>query len=150
MQLPANWKKPYLQHCVDRWYSLHFIVGLLSLFFLVALATLGSRMSLFRPNGQLLLLWWSWLISSTGNLILTSGVASSSWGIISFSILVGIMSPNILLWFCCKSSSGTSNNWSLVLTSPFWSILYHADDWIYVVDHHMTVVLRSTLHFFQW
>ena len=48
----------------DSLYSLLFIVGLLSLFFLVVSATLGSSMSPFRPSDQFLLCWWNWGFTS--------------------------------------------------------------------------------------
>ena len=107
---------------VDNWYSFSFILGLLFLFFLVTSATLSSSMSLFRLNYQLLLWWWPSLIPPTRNLIWTSVVDSSSYGVVNFCILAGIMSHNILLlWSCFKLSSVTFNNWSLMLTSPSWS-----------------------------
>ena len=99
------------------------------------------------------------------------------YGIVSFFIPAGIMSPNILLWCCCNVSSVASNNWVLIITSPSWFTsywwlnlccwsssdccskmslafsplvsAYDASNWKYVVFHvfSTTMIYSSTLDY---
>ena len=131
----------------DSLYSLLFIVGLLSLFFLVVSATLGSSMSPFRPSDQFLLCWWNWGFTSNWKsylnisycfLLLVELSVSTSW--LESCLLISC-------FFCCKVSSGTFNNWSLMLTFLSWP---QTDDWICVINHHIIVLVKSPFHFFHW